>query len=194
MTHNRFARIGSNQPTAQNRFLKLIQIDARSKRFQNFDSNQLTTQKNHNLDSDQLVTQRCYSFPVSHDLFLGIQLYCCLGMTCFGAFHSSVDFVWLFWAFDSSAFPTNWFESAHDSSSISETLESIQLMTQQTFQELTRINPWLKWIPRYWFRWTHDSKCFPIFFHSNQLMTQRKKIFYSESTQDFKDLVALAKS
>ena len=44
-----------------------------------------------------------------------------------------------------------WFESAHDSSSIS-TTESIQLMTQAVSRRLNRFNSWLEQLSRNWLR------------------------------------------
>ena len=108
--------------------------------------------------SYQLMTQWCYSFPVSFDPFLGIQLYCRLGMTFFGFSSQVLTSYGLFWAFDTSTFPINWFESAHDSSSISETWIDSTHDSNGFSRNWLRINPWLNWIPRYWFRSTHYQK------------------------------------
>ena len=95
--------------------------------------------------------------------FFGHSTHCWLGMTFFGLFTQVLTWHDLFWAFDSSTFPTNWFELSRDSSSISETwIDSIHGSSGFSRNWL-RINSWLKWIPSYWFRSTHDSKCFPIF-------------------------------
>ena len=53
--------------------------------------------------------------------FLGFQLSCWLGITYFGLSTQMFTSYDLFGVFYWSVFPTNWFESAHDSSSILET-------------------------------------------------------------------------
>ena len=125
VTHNGFKRLDANQPTTQNRFLKFDSNRLKTKKLTEFYSNQLTTQKTfQNLDSNQLVTQWCNSFPVSFDLFGAFNLN--VNWLTFFKLSTKCDFRMTFWgAFDSSVFQTNWFESANDSSSISERLEMI---------------------------------------------------------------------
>ena len=58
MTRNGFTGLDSDQLILKMDFFNLIQIDSRLKSFQNFDSNQLTTQKKFlESYSNQLVTQ-----------------------------------------------------------------------------------------------------------------------------------------
>ena len=109
-----------------------------SKSFQNFDSNQLMTQKTfQNLDSNQLMTEWCYSFWVLYDLR--------------GAFNFTVDLVWPF-----VGFPLNcWFHMTFSGLStqvpfwwigmnqlmaqgVSQRLESIHLSIWVAVQELTQ--------------------------------------------------------
>ena len=70
-----------------------------------------------------------------------------------------------------------WFESTHDSSSISKTW-IISTHDSSCFpgiySESTHDS---NRFPRYCFKLIHDSKCFPIFY-SNQLMTQVKSIWF----------------
>ena len=92
----------------------------------------------------------------------------------FWFFSISLKFVDLFWTDAKCQVP--WFESAHDSSSISKTwIDSTHDSTgfPGIDSESTHDS---SGFPRYWFRLTHDSKCFPIFY-SNQLMTQAKNIW-----------------
>ena len=157
------------------------------KSFQKFDSNQLTTQKVfQNIDSNQLMTQWCISLPVSYDLFW--------------AFNFTVDFAWSFLGFPLKCwlrmtstrmglstqvpYPTNWFESAHDSSSISETwIDSVH--DSSGFPGIDSES-------------TQDSNVFPginsdrlmiqnafRFFDPNQVMTRPKSIrFWVDSWFD----------
>ena len=84
-------------------------------------------------------------FLTSYDLFGHSTLL----LTFFGISTQVLTSYDFFLALDSSAFPRNWFESAHDSCGF----------------------------PRHWFRSTHDSKCLPIF-NSNLLITQVKNIWF----------------
>ena len=154
MTHNGFTRLDSNQPMTQNEFLKFDFSRLTTQSFQNFDSNQLTTLKTfQKLDLNQPMTLWIYSFPVSYDLFGGIQLYCWPSWPFLG--FPSVDFMWPFWAFDSSAFPDQliWFSS----------------WLKQYLGDLNLFNSWLKMLPN-----------FSIQFNS----WLKRKIFDSESSHD----------
>ena len=123
--------------------------------------------------------------------FLGCQLKCWLGMTFRGeGIHASVNLLWPLFGFRLKPFQNNWFESAHDSSSISETWidstagsGSFPWIDSGSTHESSRF-------PTYWFRSTHgssgfhgnqikpthDSKCFPLL-DPNRLMTRAKNIW-----------------
>ena len=69
--------------------------------------------------------------------------------------------VWRFWAFDSTVSSgKNWFESIHDSRSISDSWIDSTHDSIAFSENWLRINSRLKQIPRYWFRRNHDSSSF----------------------------------
>ena len=168
-------------------FWKLNQIDSRLKKLpEYFYSNQLTTQKTfQNFDSNRLMTQKLSGILIRIKSWLNDSNQLLISLTFFGP---SLNFVDLFWAYTKFRWPflgfhsisltffghstqVPWFESAHDSSSISKTwIDSIH--DSSSFpgigSESTHDS---SGFPRYWFRLIRDSKCFHIFY-SNQLMTQ----------------------
>ena len=108
--------------------------------------------------------------------FLGIQIYCWLGMTFLGSPLKCWLCMIFFGALDSSVFLTNWLKSAHDSTSISETrisstheLTAFQKLTQN--QLLTQVDS-----PGIESDWLMTQSASP-FFDTNQLMTQAKSIW-----------------
>ena len=156
MTQNGFLEIDSNRLTTQKVSRILIQTNSRLRNL-----SRILIPINSWLN-DTIHSQVTFDHVlISYDLF-GLSTKCWL-------------VIWPFWAFDSSAFPRNWFESTHDSSSISET--ETELMTSG-FAGIDSES-------------IHDSSRFPgndsarlmaqnVFpiFDSNQLMTQAKNIWY----------------
>ena len=104
--------------------------------------------------------------------YLGIQLYCWLGMTFFLGFPLKRWLRMTFWGFrlkyllDKLIWISSWLKRYLG--------DLFNPWLKQLSRNWLRINSRLKWTPRYWFRSPHDSKCFPIFYW-NQLMTQAKK-------------------
>ena len=122
MTHNGFTRIDSNKLTTQNGFMK-------------FDSNRLMSQKaSRILIQINSQLRKLFRILIPINSWLNDAIHSQFRVTHF--VHSTLLMTWydlfglstqvltssdLFGAFDSSSFPTNWSESAHDSGSISVT-------------------------------------------------------------------------
>ena len=95
-------------------FWILIQIDSRLKRFQNFDSNQLTAQSTfQNLDSNH----SWYNEAINSQFRVTLLSW----LTFLGPSTQALNSYDIFWLSTQMPSPENWFESAHDISSISET-------------------------------------------------------------------------
>ena len=120
-----------------------------------------------------------------------------LGMTFFGLSRCMrLGVTFSGWDFNSSVFPRTWFESTHDSSSISDSWIDSTHDSSGFPGNWLRMNSRFKWIPRYWFRSTHDLSYFQEIdsesthdssgspcIDSNRLMSQAKKNDF-ESTHD----------
>ena len=172
MTHNGFTRIGWNQITTQNGFLK-------------FDSNRLPNRKNRilfQINSGHKNLSKSW-FESTHDstmLFipsfawpiLGIQLNCRLVWPLFGfstLVLNSYDLFGLSTQVPSRQIDSNELmtqatslririDSTHDSTQVAfQELTQNQLMTQTDSQVLIQIDPWLKMLPEFLFKSTRDS-------------------------------------
>ena len=122
------------------------------------------------------------SIPIFVWHFLGIHLYCWLGMTFFGLLTQVLTSYDLFWAFRLEwLFLADWFESAHDSSNTSETwidstydssgfpgMDSESTHDSVDPQVLIQIDSW--------------PKMLPDFFQINSWL--KRKTFNSKSTHD----------
>ena len=135
------------------------------KAFQSFDSNQITTQKAfQKLDSNRFTTQKKLSgisnrinFWLNYTIIIGpLSHWIGLRMTFFrwDDLFIPLDLTWcdLFLAFCPNVFPRNWFESTHDSSSISESWINSTHDSSSFPGNWLKINSRLKQIPMYWFK------------------------------------------
>ena len=163
LTHNGFTGIDSYQLTTQNGFLKIdsnrltTQKASRifwvksthdsKKTFQDFDSNQLVTQKIWNIDLNQVMTQ-WFESTVDFVDFFGF--YSIL-LTFFGF---SLNLVYLFWAFTKFRWPflgiqlsdlirfSSWLKQHQEDSS------RFNSWLKRLSRNRLGINSWLKWIPQ----------------------------------------------
>ena len=151
-----------------------------SKNFQNFHSNQLTSQKSvQNLDSNQLMTQWCYSFPVSVDLFWAFNFTVGLVPITFLGFPSSVDFVWPFLGFrlkyihsDKLIWISSWLKQYLGD------LNRFSSWFKRLFQELTQNQLKTQVDSEALIQIRLMTKNASRLFDSNQLMTQAKSICF----------------
>ena len=167
--------------------------------------------KDWNIDSNQLMTQVYCLFNIISRLllnlydFLDSELKSSLNMTFLGFPLKYWLRMTLFGLSTQSAFRRNWFQSSHDSTSISETwIDSTNESSAfpGTDSESTYDS---SGFPRHCFRSTHGSsdfpgnqiilahhsKCFPTF-NLNRLMTQAKNIwFWVDSWFDFESYPCL---